>query len=271
MIFSIAQRPGVLRFMGLQRAGHDWVTELNWTELIAQNRGVGVLELACLCWNLRSSLDYRLIALYLSFLLCKMRMLLMVVPTWQATRGLTGSAVCTEVCPHLVTLAMNPSLLFYWFLTFCLTFILVEQVLLLYYTFSYASSCRVLEEGILLISNCQISHWRSNGETSDKIYRMHVSAGGRGMGSHTCPNAGSSAQPLELSAKYQLWQELVRAKVVRCGVQTHLLNHFDQLLGWIVKYIHLYRSERMNIGNSVWVKIIFHVSYICWLMDMKHA
>ena len=25
-------RPGVLRFMGLQRVGHDWVTELNWTE-----------------------------------------------------------------------------------------------------------------------------------------------------------------------------------------------------------------------------------------------
>ena len=26
-------RPCVLRFMGLQRVGHDWVTELNWTEL----------------------------------------------------------------------------------------------------------------------------------------------------------------------------------------------------------------------------------------------
>ena len=25
-------RPGVLRFMGLQRVGHDWVTEPNWTE-----------------------------------------------------------------------------------------------------------------------------------------------------------------------------------------------------------------------------------------------
>ena len=25
-------RPGVLRFMGLQGVGHDWVTELNWTE-----------------------------------------------------------------------------------------------------------------------------------------------------------------------------------------------------------------------------------------------
>ena len=27
-------RPGVLRFMGSQRIGHDWTTELNWTELI---------------------------------------------------------------------------------------------------------------------------------------------------------------------------------------------------------------------------------------------
>ena len=25
-------RPGVLRFMGSQRVGHDWVTELNWTK-----------------------------------------------------------------------------------------------------------------------------------------------------------------------------------------------------------------------------------------------
>ena len=27
-------RPGVLRFMGSQRAGHDWATELNWTDAI---------------------------------------------------------------------------------------------------------------------------------------------------------------------------------------------------------------------------------------------
>ena len=27
-------RPGVLRFMGSQRVGHDWVTELNWTECL---------------------------------------------------------------------------------------------------------------------------------------------------------------------------------------------------------------------------------------------
>ena len=30
-------RPGILQFMGLQRVGHDWVTELNWTELKAFN------------------------------------------------------------------------------------------------------------------------------------------------------------------------------------------------------------------------------------------
>ena len=28
-------RPGVLRFMGLQRVGHDWATELNWRLVIA--------------------------------------------------------------------------------------------------------------------------------------------------------------------------------------------------------------------------------------------
>ena len=30
------RRLGVLRFMGSQRVEHDWVTELNWTELMAQ-------------------------------------------------------------------------------------------------------------------------------------------------------------------------------------------------------------------------------------------
>ena len=31
-------RPGVLRFMGLQRVGHDWATELNWAELSHKKR-----------------------------------------------------------------------------------------------------------------------------------------------------------------------------------------------------------------------------------------
>ena len=31
-------RPGVLQFMGLQRVGHDWATELNWTELNMEDK-----------------------------------------------------------------------------------------------------------------------------------------------------------------------------------------------------------------------------------------
>ena len=31
-------RPGVLRFMGSQRFGHNWATELNWTELNSKRR-----------------------------------------------------------------------------------------------------------------------------------------------------------------------------------------------------------------------------------------
>ena len=35
-------RPGKLRFMGLQRVGDDWVTELNWTELGSNLRGLRI-------------------------------------------------------------------------------------------------------------------------------------------------------------------------------------------------------------------------------------
>ena len=36
-------RPGVLRFMGLQRVGHDWATELNWTDIYNINRNCKLL------------------------------------------------------------------------------------------------------------------------------------------------------------------------------------------------------------------------------------
>ena len=32
-------QPGMLWFMGSQRVGHDWATEVNWTELCAINMG----------------------------------------------------------------------------------------------------------------------------------------------------------------------------------------------------------------------------------------
>ena len=34
-------RPGMLQSMGSQRVGHDWVTELNWTELPAVKESLG--------------------------------------------------------------------------------------------------------------------------------------------------------------------------------------------------------------------------------------
>ena len=43
-------RPGMLRFMGLQRVGHNWATELNWTEwMIGLPSGTSDRESACQC------------------------------------------------------------------------------------------------------------------------------------------------------------------------------------------------------------------------------
>ena len=45
-------RPGVLRFMGLQRVGHDWATELNWTEVIDSSSQTSASLMAQLVKNL---------------------------------------------------------------------------------------------------------------------------------------------------------------------------------------------------------------------------
>ena len=52
-------RPGMLWFMGLQRVGHDWATELNWTEcLLVKNimlrkgaRGKRLHIMISVTWN----------------------------------------------------------------------------------------------------------------------------------------------------------------------------------------------------------------------------
>ena len=45
-------RPGVLRFMGSQRVGHDWVTELNWTDTRARTLGAPT-DLFIICMFMR--------------------------------------------------------------------------------------------------------------------------------------------------------------------------------------------------------------------------
>ena len=42
-------RPGVLQSMGLQRVGHNWATELNWTELI-YTLPLGICSLFLWAW-----------------------------------------------------------------------------------------------------------------------------------------------------------------------------------------------------------------------------
>ena len=44
-------RPGVLRFMGSQRVGHNWATELNWTEKQYRHSGKCGLESPSLLWQ----------------------------------------------------------------------------------------------------------------------------------------------------------------------------------------------------------------------------
>ena len=55
--FEWTGRPGMLQFMGSQRVGHNWVTELNWTELKQFNKhrcphpvvmGLSINEFGCL-------------------------------------------------------------------------------------------------------------------------------------------------------------------------------------------------------------------------------
>ena len=45
-------RPGVLQFMGSQRVGHDWATELNWTELKHSSFSQQFLPFSLLFFNL---------------------------------------------------------------------------------------------------------------------------------------------------------------------------------------------------------------------------
>ena len=42
-------RPGMLWFMGLQKVGHNWATELNWTELIVLERSMRRHKTFCSC------------------------------------------------------------------------------------------------------------------------------------------------------------------------------------------------------------------------------
>ena len=59
-------RPGVLRFMGLQRVGHDWVTDLIWSDL--NGAGCHNLSLFALIFSLKPALSFSSFTLIKRFL-----------------------------------------------------------------------------------------------------------------------------------------------------------------------------------------------------------
>ena len=79
-------RPGMLWFMGSQRVGHDWVTELNWTDFYGLTYGVSwrmfhihlrmmciLMSLSgvfCRCLSVRSSWFIVLLKSSVSLLIC---------------------------------------------------------------------------------------------------------------------------------------------------------------------------------------------------------
>ena len=50
-------RPGVLRFMGSQRVGHDWATELNWGDLVSFGQN-GISEYLHIVFDSREKVEY---------------------------------------------------------------------------------------------------------------------------------------------------------------------------------------------------------------------
>ena len=58
-------RPGVLRFMGSQRVRHDWMTELNWTELKPAGRARGFFPIHFPLLLFRFSVSCTLVYLFL--------------------------------------------------------------------------------------------------------------------------------------------------------------------------------------------------------------
>ena len=59
-------RPGVLRFMGSQRVGHNWVTELNWGEEVCWEQGVSLVSISP-HWLLTSGQNFSEINTFLVF------------------------------------------------------------------------------------------------------------------------------------------------------------------------------------------------------------
>ena len=84
-------KPGVLQSMGLQRVGHDWVTELNWIELVKP----------FMKWTELNSLDWFFLVKGLAFRLSQLRFKSCLAPF---IRCLNSSKLLTLSVPQFLHL-----------------------------------------------------------------------------------------------------------------------------------------------------------------------
>ena len=90
-------RPGMLRFVGLQRVGHDWVTELNWTKLMhGYRRAVWKILLVMeMFWILTATIPTSLLS-YCSIVLEN------VTTGWKVAQ-VTWAIIFTTICESKIT------------------------------------------------------------------------------------------------------------------------------------------------------------------------
>ena len=119
-------RPGVLRFMGSQRVGHDWATELIWTEATLHAH----LQRVLLC-STSEKVSWRQGK-------CWHRVKTLAPSQWPATSGLRGGAV-HSIFPQRRQVRIQELVYYYYWsiiaLQFCVSFCCTMQCMSYMYTY----------------------------------------------------------------------------------------------------------------------------------------
>ena len=89
-------RPGVLRFMGSQRVGHNWAIELNWAELIPPKKAIKISESIKTNFIQNSRINHRLEIIWRAFTSGKLQHLHTNNRVWPCTLILSRSNPATS-------------------------------------------------------------------------------------------------------------------------------------------------------------------------------
>ena len=109
-------KPGMLQFMGSQRVGHDWATELNWTDRVSPSLGaknmISLMLILTSWWC--PFLDHLLSCWKRVFAIPS-------VFTWQNSVSLCSASVCTprSIFPFIISIS--------WFSTFAFQSLVMKR------------------------------------------------------------------------------------------------------------------------------------------------